>query len=274
MSEEHLLTRRNVLKLAGLTAVAGGAGLVYGYDSHDLRVESQTIRLPKWKADGLKVGLISDFHCNRPHQAARAVAAINLLRAQKPDVIVVPGDFLNYDDDVAIDGLRTALAALESTGIPVFATLGNHDYCVRYPNKIIHEFAKSSVRLLRNETVDFHGVTILGIDDAIMHQDKHDTLGNSDAESILALFHEPDAVDRVDRRVGLVVSGHSHGGEICLPGRIPLYAPKFGRKYIGGYYAGAPVPLYVTRGVGALHVRIFCPPEVSVLTLKGGGEAR
>ncbi len=269
MNEEHYFTRRRVLKLAGLAGLAGCAGLVYGYDSHDLTLERHTIRLPKWKANGVKVGLISDFHCNRPHQAGRAVKAISLLRGENPDFILVPGDFLNMDDDVAMDGLRTCLRALEDTKIPVFATMGNHDYCVRRPQKIIDEFEKSKVTLLRNEVHEFHGVTILGIDDGIMRKDKHDTLTSSDAESVVAMFHEPDMIDRVSQKVGLVVSGHSHGGEVCLPGRIPLYGPRYGRRYMGGYYAKAPVPLYVTRGIGALHVRIFCPPEVTVLTLHG-----
>jgi predicted MPP superfamily phosphohydrolase len=87
------------------------------------------------------------------------------------------------------------------------------------------------------------------------------------------MLHEPDYVDDVTpAECSLQVSGHSHGGQMCLPFGRPLSLPRGARKYFGGFYPDAKVPLYVSRGVGTIGVdlRFFCPPEVTVLTLKQG----
>ncbi len=88
--------------------------------------------------------------------------------------------------------------------------------------------------------------------------------------SLLVLFHEPDYVKITPTNVSLQLSGHSHGGQICLPGGRPLHTPYGANTYYAGYYANAPVPLFVTRGVGTIgpKLRLFCPPEVTILTLR------
>ena len=91
------------------------------------------------------------------------------------------------------------------------------------------------------------------------------------SKSLLALFHEPDFVSEVPKHVSLQVSGHSHGGQICLPGGYAVHTPFGAKKYKSGYYPDARVPLYVTRGVGTTgpDYRLFCRPEVTILTLRG-----
>jgi predicted MPP superfamily phosphohydrolase len=75
-------------------------------------------------------------------------------------------------------------------------------------------------------------------------------------------------VERLETKSSLVVSGHSHGGQVCLPFGIALYTPYGARKYIAGYYAEARTPLFVSRGVGVNRgIRYNCPPEVNILTL-------
>jgi predicted MPP superfamily phosphohydrolase len=119
--------------------------------------------------------------------------------------------------------------------------------------------------------VEVNGVTIAGIDDAIANRQRYDFLtGGNHSKSLVALFHEPDFVDEVPKHISLQLSGHSHGGQICLPGGFSVHSPFGARKYVAGFYPNARVPLYVTRGIGTTgpDLRTFCRPEVSILTLE------
>jgi hypothetical protein len=103
------------------------------------------------------------------------------------------------------------------------------------------------------------------------HGDPAFIADGSYSPSLIALMHEPDFVSILPKKVCLQLSGHSHGGQMCLPMGVPIHLPRGGRLYVQGFYPHAPVPLYVTRGIGTtgLDFRTFCPPEVSILTLRG-----
>jgi predicted MPP superfamily phosphohydrolase len=83
------------------------------------------------------------------------------------------------------------------------------------------------------------------------------------------MIHEPDLVTEVPSWVNLQLSGHSHGGQICLPGGIPMMGTNLARVYLSGYYPEARVPVYVSRGIGTRHVniRFYCRPEVTLMSL-------
>ena len=91
---------------------------------------------------------------------------------------------------------------------------------------------------------------------------------------LLLLVHEPDGADKIAPRgiAGLQLSGHTHGGQVCLPGPrpIPLHVPSWGKKYKHGLHRVGALQLYVNRGIGCVGVplRIGCPPEVTELTLR------
>jgi predicted MPP superfamily phosphohydrolase len=87
----------------------------------------------------------------------------------------------------------------------------------------------------------------------------------------IALWHEPDRAPEVQRGgASLLLCGHTHGGQLALPGLGPLRLPVLGQRYPGGLYWLGPMPLYVTRGLGVLppRLRFCCPPEVTLLTLR------
>jgi predicted MPP superfamily phosphohydrolase len=267
------ISRRGFIGLAA-TGVAGVGVLEWG-EVDRLTVERRELRLPRWKADGFKVALLSDLHCNDAHEGDRAAEALRLAIEEKPDAVLVAGDFINSETDQTFPSLETALEPVREAGMPVLAVLGNHDYWVTTTSRLIAVLMQKGMRLLRNEIAEVEGVAVWGIDDGIAKRDKHDVLTDrTDSGSVLALFHEPDYVDRVDNRIGLMMAGHSHGGQICLPPGIPVHTPVGARRYRRGFYAKAEVPLYVTRGVGTVgpRRRAFCPPEVSVLTLFGGAQ--
>lgn len=264
------VSRRRLIK----TLVFGGLGATAVAEwgqANRIAIERSTLALPKWDADGFKVGFISDLHTNTPNQAERAVEALRLALLEKPDVVLIGGDFLDRSDETAVRSLDRFLQAAGGESVPIYAVLGNHDYWLPNPRTVIDRIRRSEVRLLRNETARLDGVTILGIDDGIAKRDRHDTLSSkADGKSTIAVFHEPDFVDRVDKRVSLMLAGHSHGGQVCLPFGIAVHTPKGARTYKRGFYSSAPVPLYVSRGVGTVgpDVRLYCAPEVSILTLR------
>lgn len=270
--KKPLPTRRDILRWMSAGAASSVVGIGAGaYRSSVVETERRVLKLPNWDADGFRVTLLSDFHLTSPLALERAKAAAEMALATKPNAIVMPGDFVESSNRRSRIFLQEFLKAFESASCPVLATLGNHDYWTAHPPGVIRNFGTSPVRLLRNEAVEVAGVTIAGIDDGLSN--KHDLSflrKGAHSKSLIALFHEPDYVVEVPDHVSLQLSGHSHGGQVCLPFGIPLHTPKGARNYIDGFYPNAKVPLFVTRGVGTTGPdwRLFCPPHVVELTLQ------
>lgn len=256
---------------------AGGAAafLPVGYGdvgSDWLSLEHISLRLPRWDANGFRAAVISDVHANDERQLDRAILAAQMAIEAKPDVILLPGDFVNFSDNHRVDILKRYLKVFGDATCPVFATMGNHDYWTPHPGRLLRAFVGSPVRLLRNEVAEVRGVSIAGLDDAVVGLHRPEILvPGRESHSLLTMLHEPDYVQDVPDHVSLQVSGHSHGGQICLPMGIPLHTPGGAKRYIDGFYPGAKVPLFVTRGVGTSGppFRLFCRPQIALLTLRG-----
>jgi uncharacterized protein len=104
------------------------------------------------------------------------------------------------------------------------------------------------------------------------YQDLEKALGDAtEHDAVLLLSHNPDSVETIrDRRVGLVLSGHIHGGQIVVPGYgAPVMPSRYGQKYLCGLVQGLACSVFVTRGVGTITppVRFLCRPEVVLITL-------
>lgn len=267
------VSRRTFLR-AGFAGVASAAGMM-GYadvSAHHLVLERHTLTLPKWDADGFRIAVLSDVHVNTDTAMRRARAASEMALAEKPDLLVVTGDFVNTSRSYALEFIRQSFEPLEGAPFPCVAVLGNHDYWTEQPRKVVDAVSKGPLKLLRNERFETRGVMVAGIDDAIAGRHRPEFVDEGHwSGSVVSLLHEPDYVRTMSDRVSLQISGHSHGGQVCLPFGIPLHTPVGARDYQSGFYPDAPVPLYVTRGVGTIgpDLRMFCPPEVSVLTLVG-----
>lgn len=271
------LSRRNLLKWGAAGALAGVTGVGVGrYGANQLQVTRTTIALPKWDASGFRIGVIGDVHVGGIWGLTRAQHAVQMLFAEKPDVIVFVGDFASaaYGFANALKHIKTLLEPMGDASCPCYAILGNHDYMVPRPRLVAEQIKKSPVKLLRNEVVNVHGVSLVGLDDALYnHHDVSVIDPHNQSKSTVVLLHEPDFVDVMPPSVSLQISGHTHGGQVCLPGGVKMYTPAGGKKYVYGYYDQTAAPLFVTRGVGTtgMDIRLFCPPEVNVLTLNNGG---
>ena len=159
----------------------------------------------------------------------------------------------------------------------VLAVLGNHDYC--QPRPVVLSLEAQGITVLRNYAVSVERagarLWIAGVEDVLENKQR---LGQAlravpRDEATVLLAHEPDYADIVkELPVDLQISGHSHGGQICLPLFGAPYFPPLGSKYPRGLRQLGGLSLYTNRGLGTtfLPLRFNCPPEVTLLTLRSG----
>lgn len=276
------LARRRLLKrlaLGTMLMIGGAAGDAYAVEPDALRVETHDVAPKHWPAtaSGLRVGLLSDLHCNSDAAVSRTARAAHLLLAQKPDVVALTGDFVsghsrrNWAGECA-DALAPLTDALPGH---VFAVLGNHDWWSGEPDEVARELERVGVQVLRNQSVPLPlspDVWLVGLDSRCVNaQNPARALRGVPADAAkLLLIHEPDYADEAPPGFALQLSGHSHGGQVRFPGWGPILRPRFGRRYPEGLAHGPHHPVYTTRGIGMIGppVRLCCPPEVTLLRLK------
>lgn len=194
----------------------------------------------------------------------------------RADMILLGGDFVGHrprDVQRLASGLRSLRAPLG-----VFAVLGNHDNHTD-PEMVSDLLAACGVRVLMNESVafpsPFEGVRLIGLDDHTSGApDATHLPTNADMTTIL-LIHQPSGLlDASSHRIDLAVAGHTHGGQIVLPGGYAPITPggALSRRFLAGAYAlreGG--TLIVSRGVGtsSVPVRWNAPADLQVITLHG-----
>jgi hypothetical protein len=280
LSRVNLLNRRDFLKIAGL---AVGGGLVAATSYLALNDESQDpvidrVPLPiknlQPALEGFTILQITDLHLyplTQPELIEKAVVMANKL---EPDLVVLTGDYV-WQELTAIDELAPILSGLNAK-YGVFSTLGNHDYWLN-AEVITAAMESAGLPMLINQGLSIqHGqgsIYIAGLDDGWSGTpDLGATLdGAASNESVVLLCHEPDLADRysLDGRIDVQLSGHSHGGQIRLPGIGALILPYLGRKYDIGLYKINDMLLYTNRGIGVISepVRLNCPPEIAQFIL-------
>ena len=263
-------TRRDFLKSMGWGAVAATGSFAYGdLASREVQLVQRELSVPNWDADGFRIAVMADPHMDSEEATRRTRSAIEDVAAQKPDLIAWVGDFLTSAAPANLEWVRSTLAMLNDISIPSVGILGNHDYWAGYFPLVLRSLTGSRMRLLRNETMEFDGVRVSGVDDALMKKHRPDLVSGD--KNLIALLHEPDFVKDLNPGPSLLLAGHSHGGQICLPGGISVHTPRGARKFIAGFYEDEPIPVYVSRGIGTTGPdwRLFCPPEATILTLRG-----
>lgn len=289
MNKEIRITRRDFLKLVGAAALElfllgiGGAGYGYLMEPNWLKVETIRLKLPRLSRQfsGLRVAQISDIHMGGWMNLERFQRAADLVLEQKPDVLLITGDFLIGHDAAAIsqqtiEDLILGLSRLADS-FPTFAVLGNHDYWTDV-GTVRHILSSSGITELTNAVFTLkraeESLHLCGVDD-IWEGDARldDVIAQlGDDGSAILLAHEPDFADTsaATGRFDLQLSGHTHGGQIVLPLLGPPVLPYMGRKYPSGLYKVGEMFQYTNRGVGMarLPLRINCPPEVTLFVLE------
>jgi predicted MPP superfamily phosphohydrolase len=222
----------------------------------------------------LRVGFASDTHIGPVIRATDVERAMRLLARAEPDLLLLGGDYIcespRYESEAAeVLGVFASLPRLGT-----FAVLGNHDYS-NDAERLCLSFSRHGIRVLRNECTTIcdgsSTLAIVGIDDAILGRpDLNRAFANApDRALTIALWHEPDwASLTADRGVVVQLSGHSHGGQIRLPGVGHIAAPAGGQKFVSGLNTADGIAVYTSRGVGVYRppIRVRCRPEVTLLT--------
>jgi len=265
--------RRVLLKAligVGVGTVTGATVHGFLYERHHLevtRVPLPVAGLPD-ALRGLRLGLITDIHRSQTVSHEMVATAVDTLMAEKPDVIVLGGDYVSWRDARYVQPAADALAPLTAPH-GVIAILGNHDDDRDMPAALaakgftVLKDARTRVSI-RGEILDFAGIRFwtYKIGD-IAH-----VLRGSVPHTIL-LAHTPKRLLEAQQlAVPAVISGHTHGGQIVLPAVGAIAAREF--PVIAGLERREGTSIFVSRGVGTVYVpvRINCPPEVAVLTLE------
>lgn len=274
------ISRRKFLKMTagavgGTLALTGGY-LYFGDQANYPALERVQIPLKNLPAAlrGLTIVYLSDFHLHPFTEIEGLRRAVLLATQLQPDLIVLGGDYVTHEAE-AIFELAPVLASLNAR-YGVFATIGNHDI---WTNVRVVKRGLTGVGLpiLVNEglVLDVGGAPLYlaGLDDAWSGRpDLPAAMANWPAGApVILLAHEPDPADfyAKDNRVSLQLSGHSHGGQIRLPGRGAFVLPHLAEKYDMGLYRVNDTWLYTSRGLGnvAEPLRLNCAPEVTEFTL-------
>lgn len=275
------LTRRQFLKWAGAAAAVGVSGATaYGglFEAWDYEVTETVVPvrdLPE-RFEGFRIAQVSDVHHGRlvPIEEVRRV--VSLANAARADMIALTGDYTTQLRRY-VEPCAEALSELKAPE-GVWAVLGNHDH--NTGGALTKQaLARRGISVLTNEnTVLRRGADSLqlaGADDwGWGYADFARALGGVDlARPTVLLSHEPIAFDMEETRgVSLILSGHTHGGQVCLPvvGSPVKYVWGKYLRHLRGLHERDGARLYVSRGTGMIGVplRIGARPEVAVLRLQ------
>ncbi len=278
------------LLLLAVVALGIAAWRVMVVAPGDVQLTTHEVLIPGLPAafNGYRLAIFADFHHGLQQPAARARRAVAYANAQSPHLVILLGDYGTsewwargisrrwYRRTFRV--LRPVLETLRSRD-GIVAVIGNHDYYAS-GDETVSWLESFGVRVLRNDTMTLPSpdgpLRIVGLDDL--------EEGDVDAERVsvllsgttptIVLSHHPDGVRMCGHpSVRLVLSGHTHGGQVVLPwvGALVTRSIVCTRTQPAGWVANAFAPLFVSRGLGAqVPLRIGSTPEVALLTLRVG----
>jgi predicted MPP superfamily phosphohydrolase len=285
-SSPRQINRRKFFGLAasaGVTAIAADGILFEPMRPSIVRKE---ILLKRWPArmDGFTIALLSDFHYDPIFSVHPIQSAVEIVNRARPDLVLLTGDFVTSppfgDRSRGLADAEPCAQLLQKLQAPHgrWAVMGNHDV-IAGTLQVTAALRAAGLAVLSNSAVpiEHNGgrFWLAGVGDALLKTaDLHSALQPVPPdEAVILMAHEPDYADYVARYpVDLQLSGHSHGGQIRLPLAPPLYLPPLARKYISGMHRIGELILYTNIGLGTITipVRLNCPPEVTLITVRRG----
>lgn len=268
------VTRRVLLQSLAATSVGALAGLgAYGsaYGRHQITLITQDVPvrgLPP-ALDGFRIGMITDVHHSATVPPDDVVRAVTTLQAAAPDLVVLGGDYVSFQNHAYVGPVAELLAPLAHAPQGSFAVLGNHDDDREMPAALTaNGFTvlkdQRTALTIRGERVDLAGIRFWTRTVGEISKVLRGTGGTT-----LLLAHDPRRLlEAASLDVQLVLSGHTHGGQVIVPGVGAVAGRKF--PVLAGFAERENTSLFVSRGVGTVYVpiRINCPPDVAVLTLR------
>ncbi|AEB12191.1 metallophosphoesterase [Marinithermus hydrothermalis] len=216
----------------------------------------------------VRVVHLSDLHYGPWIRKELVTRWVEAALREAPDLVVITGDFVDAGLRDGIEGLIQALDPLRAP-LGVWGVWGNHDRSRFNPLDPLREaLALAGVRMLENHGVQLRpDLFLAGVDDLWRGRpDPEAALAGWRGGARLLLSHNPDLLAELRTPVELVLSGHTHGGQVCLPGIGAIHTgSRYGRRFVAGWVE-APQRAFISRGLGvsALPLRWNCPPEIAV----------
>ncbi len=284
VEQKTRLTRRTFLR--GSAAAAAGMALYSGEIArHEISVLTHAVAIDNLPSafQNFRIVQISDIHFDEytePSFLRRVLAQVNAL---VPDLVLLTGDYISHIPlgyDFVLGAMHRCGEVLRDIACPQrFAVMGNHDTMLGVP--IVQPIlAASGIPLLVDQHVPIERAGqrfwLCGVNDPINFVPDHDsTIPAKPDGPVLLMSHGGDYADEVlahprGHLVDLMLSGHSHGGQVRLPLVGALHTPPGGHKYVEGFFRFGRMQLYVNRGIGTvgLPFRLNCPPEITLFTLQ------
>ncbi len=243
------------------------------YDIEVTRHEVEIANLPP-SFEGYRIAFLTDTHIASFMRRAFFREVVAQVARFDPDLVLLGGDFVTWERHIPLmaELLLTDLTARDG----VYAVLGNHDYWAN-ADGVVAAMTARGVRFVINRSIDIRrgdeAIALAGVDEIYRGAPDADAaFGRLDPKTpCIAISHHPDVVDILeDRRIDLLLCGHTHGGQIRFPFFGSVIVPsKHEGRYARGFHRMGSVLLYVSRGIGAIPpLRILCRPEVATFVLR------
>jgi uncharacterized protein len=300
-----MISRRRFLKWLLSLGAVGAAVSAYAVFVEPLlrqRTTRYDLSLRRWPKDlRLTVAVVADVHACRPWMDIdRIHSIVDRTNDLKPDVIVLLGDYVAsmrrfVTSAVPSDEWSNALARLKAP-LGVHAILGNHDWWddqaaqARGQGPIVARIAleRAGIPVYENDAVRLEkfgqSFWLAGLGDQLAFLPSRNRMRGQigvddlaatlnkvpDGDPVILLAHEPDILPQVPERVALVLSGHTHGGQVRLFGWSPVVPSRYGNRYAYGHVREQ-CDLIVSGGLGCsiMPVRFGIPPEIVLVSITG-----
>ena len=247
----------------------GAYGAVYERHHIDRITRDVTVRGLPPALDGLRIGMITDVHHSAVVPPDDVTRAVTLLKEASPDLVVLGGDYVSFFDRNYVAPVAELLSPLASAPNGAFAVLGNHDDERETPAALLSRGFNVLKDQRTSLTINGERLDLAGIRFWTRSASEVAGVLKGTGGTTILLAHDPRRLaEAASLDVQLVLSGHTHGGQVIVPGIGAVAGRKF--PVLSGYAMRENTALFVSRGVGTVYVpiRINCPPDVAVLTLR------
>lgn len=262
------------VRLVLLLLIVGQVLYALFVERHHIEVTHQRISLPDWPGTSVRLAVLSDLHA-RPDEEEYLRRVVEKTLEQKPDVVLLLGDYVNgRGDTMPLDKLESILKPL--TQLPCFAVWGNHDYWYgrRHLRPMFHRLGIPMMEGKIHElSIGGARLHIAGARCAFTFLHPGNIPQPRPDIPYILLSHSPAIAHHAPEGVEMILSGHTHGGQVCLPfyGAIRMPDHQVDREKCAGRQTIDGKPLYISRGIGTsqIPVRYWCRPEIAILELVG-----
>lgn len=278
------ISRRNLLRALIAGGVMAGSGALYATQVEPFWLEMHEIAMPIANLppafEGYRIAHLTDLHAGENVPISYLARVIDRVNAARPDCIALTGDLITHDPD-AIDPIVDVISKLRA---PTIVSFGNHDYDPKgglpgsvdvLANEMTGKLRRIGCTVLRNEAIPLERnksrLWMVGIEDLYTTR-FFPALAFANVprdEAKICLSHNPDGTTRLlPFKPELILSGHTHGGQVRLPFWGAIVLPVSNKKLDEGRFILPHGQLYISRGVGFLmRVRFDCRPEIPIFTL-------